>query len=62
VVLDGKGGEGYDGIQSLIFSPDGKRKAFAARTGKKWSVVVDGQAGFAYDQVVGPAFSPDAAA
>lgn len=59
VVLDGKVGTAYEGIENLIFSPDGKRFAFSARSGKKWSVIVDGHAGPEYDQIFGPAFSPD---
>jgi Tol biopolymer transport system component len=43
-----------------VFSPDSKRVAYAARNGKRWSVVVDGQVGAEFDRIPGlPVFSPD---
>jgi roadblock/LC7 domain-containing protein len=61
VVVDGKEGKQYDGIVgSPIFSPDGKRVAYAAVIGDKQFVVVDGKEGKQYDGIVGsPIFSPD---
>ena len=46
---------------NTVFSPDGKRVAYAARKGAKWLVVVDGQQGAEYDEIgVGTlVFSPD---
>jgi Tol biopolymer transport system component len=56
-------GKPYDGIGTgtLIFSPDGKRLAYAVQTGNKWHVVVDGKEGRPYDSVISGtlAFSPD---
>lgn len=50
MVVDGKAGTEYDDIPSPpIFSPDGKRVAYAAKNGEKWLVVVDGHAGEEYD-------------
>jgi len=45
VVVDGQGGDEYDGIAvgSLRFSSDGKRVAYVALKDDKFSVVVDGQ-------------------
>ena len=53
VVVDGKGGPGYDWIaeQSPILSPDAKRVAYVAQKGAKWLVVVDGKAGPEYDGI-----------
>jgi Tol biopolymer transport system component len=63
VVVDGKAGKEYDEISggfppiklapvrfsAVVFSPDGKRVAYAAKNGEKWLVVVDGHAGEEYD-------------
>jgi hypothetical protein len=50
------------GGNSLIFSSDSKRVAYAAQIGAKWSVVVDGkQEGGQYEGVGGLAFSPQQA-
>jgi hypothetical protein len=57
---DKKIGREYDEVNGLVLSPDGKRTAFRARTGKQWRVVVDGVEAPAYDYVRMVAFSPDA--
>jgi dipeptidyl aminopeptidase/acylaminoacyl peptidase len=64
VVKDGQAGAEYDAILqgSLIFGPDSKRLAYAAKKGPKWLVVVDGrEAGAEYDRILegSPIFSPD---
>ena len=59
VVVDGVADAHFDQVSNLIFSPDGSRVAYAARTDKKWVAVVDGNPGPPCDAVWGPAFSPD---
>ncbi|HYL11749.1 MAG TPA: hypothetical protein VEV41_01865 [Terriglobales bacterium] len=63
MVVDGKAGAKYDAIGegAPIFSPDGKRVAYAAQKGAKLFVVVDGKAGAEYDTIGGGTlvFSPD---
>jgi hypothetical protein len=49
----------YDEIDNLVYSQDGKLRAYAARKGKRWSIVVNGKDGPAFDRVVSPTFSPD---
>jgi len=51
----------YDGIWTLIFSPDGKRVACTAGVGDKLCVVVDGQEGTHYESIRNDTliFSPD---
>lgn len=62
-VVDGEAGAEYSEVLRPVFSPDSRRVAYAAKIGKKWSVVVDGQAGPAYDELrIAPyplPFSPD---
>jgi len=62
LVLDGKEGQYFDGVNpaSLVFSPDSKHVAFIAQQGIKQFIVVDGQQGPGYD-ILGsaPVFSPD---
>jgi len=41
-----------------VFSPDGKRLAYAAQLDGRWAVILD-DAGFAYDGVAWIVFSPD---
>ena len=59
VVIDGQEGKDYDDIQSLIFSPDGRRVVYQGRVGEKWIVVIDGQEGKDYDDIQSLIFSPD---
>jgi len=65
VVVDGKPGEIFDGValQSLQFSADGRRFAYAANDrslGDSWFYVLDGRRGQAFDALgVSSAFSPD---
>lgn len=42
-----------------VFSPDGKRVAFAAKKGEKWALHVDGKRGDEFDEVRDPAFTAD---
>jgi hypothetical protein len=53
VVVDGVEGKEYNKVpgQSLLFSPDSQRLAYAAQRGKKWRVVVDGVEGKEYDGI-----------
>jgi len=44
---------------NIKFSPDGQHLAYAARNGKKWTVVMDGQEGELFLAVDGLNFSPD---
>jgi protease II len=59
VVIDGQEGKAYDYVGSLTLSPNGKRIAYIAGTGRKRFVVVDGQEGKEYFDVISIAFSPD---
>lgn len=70
VVVDGAPGQRYDEIapDSLAWSPDGRRLAFAARRNDRWFVVVDGVEGPAFTGITalrpfgsstGLAFTPD---
>lgn len=60
VVVDGEEQKQYDSIgDTLIFSPDAKRLAYAAQEGNKWFVIVDGQECTKYDGVSSITFSPD---
>ncbi|MBM4044027.1 MAG: hypothetical protein FJ279_02850 [Planctomycetes bacterium] len=44
VVVDGQPGPAYRYIKEIVFSPDGKRVAYAAETGLgKWVLIVDGR-------------------
>jgi hypothetical protein len=60
-VVNGKEEKKYDGIgeNSIIFSPDSKRVAYAARVGKKWFVVVDRKEGKKYEVAGCLLFSSD---
>lgn len=55
----GKIGKEYDEAEWLGYSSDGSVSLFAARNGKRWSVVVNGKNGPAFDRVVSPKLSPD---
>jgi len=64
VILKSQPGNPCDEIfeSGLVFSPDGGRLAYGARTGKMWHVVVDGQEGEPLDflgSATGIRFSPD---
>ena len=48
----------YDRIYRLIFSRDGQRVAYQARTGKKRGVVIDGDEQQQFDRVGRVLFSP----
>ena len=41
VVRDGKSGQPYDQVSQIVFSPDGKRLAYAARRETVWFLVCD---------------------
>jgi len=51
VVRDGVRGPAWDGVASLVLSPDGTRLAYAARDGAAWRVVVDDTAGPPFDSL-----------
>ena len=65
VVVNGKPGEIFDGVdlQSLRFSPDGRRLSYGANdrtTRSSWFCVIDGQQRSPFDDVgISYAFSPD---
>ena len=65
VVINGKPGESFDGVdlESLRFSPDGRRVSYGANDlskGDHWFCVIDGQRGKRFDGLgVSYAFSPD---
>ncbi|MFO1422267.1 MAG: hypothetical protein U1F70_01220 [Candidatus Competibacteraceae bacterium] len=50
-------GRGSD-IVDVVFSPDGRQLAYAARQGEQWFIVRDGQPGPAFAHVGLPVFSP----
>jgi hypothetical protein len=43
-MVDGLPGPEFDVVSTLVFSPDGKRVAYGARSSPKQFMVVDGQA------------------
>jgi hypothetical protein len=47
------------GVESLRFSPDGRRLAYPARRHGRWVLIVDGLAGRAWDGIGEVRFSPD---
>ena len=57
--VDAKESDTYDMIGTVLFSPKGKRVAYAATVNGKWYVVVDGAKSVSFDGVAGLAFSPD---
>lgn len=59
VLINGKSGKTYSGIDHLTISPDGKRVAYAAKQDDKEFVVVDGVEGKKYDYIKNLTFSPD---
>ena len=58
-VVDGKAGKKYDDATTLVFSPNGKRAAYAACRGRNWLLVTDGEEGKEFDAVRSIVFSPD---
>ncbi len=50
---------GYEEGEGLVYSQDGAKYAFTARSGAGWFVVVNGADGPVFDKVVSPKFSPD---
>ncbi|TKD13232.1 hypothetical protein [Polyangium fumosum] len=63
VRVDGVDGAAYlgIGIESLVWSADGRRLAYPARREKGWSLVVDGRAGPTFDGVGEVVLSADGA-
>jgi hypothetical protein len=61
LAVDGKYWQSYDKIESVVFSPNGKRLACHVRQKRKEFIVVDGVEGKKYDFVGLPIFSPDSA-
>lgn len=60
VVVGDSEGKEYDGIQSLVFSPDSKVLVYGATKGTKQFVVIGNKEGKPFDEVVtDPIFSPD---
>ncbi|MRG94873.1 PD40 domain-containing protein [Polyangium spumosum] len=61
VRVDGVDGVEYlgIGIESIVWSADGRRLAYPARREKGWSLVVDGQAGPVFEGLGEVALSPD---
>jgi hypothetical protein len=61
VRLDGEQGEAFLGIapEALLFSPDGKRLAYAAQDAEGWHLVVNGASGPGHEGIGDVAFSPD---
>lgn len=63
MVVKGREGEGFDSVFGPVWSPDGTRVAFQARTrseGREENFVVEGERkSEAFDQVFDPAFTPD---
>jgi len=62
-MVDGAKGPPHDDVAGLVFSPDGKRVAYAALDDGKWRVLVDGEAQKPYDTLGDDSllFSPDGA-
>ncbi len=61
-VIDGVSGPRFDAVYTIVFSPDGKRVGYKARTREKaYVVVVDGVTSAEYDNAgsITPIFSPD---
>ncbi len=52
-------GKMYDEAANLVYSPDSRFYALAARKGQGWFIVVNGKEGPGFDRVVSPIFSPD---
>ncbi len=61
VVINGEDGKEYDDVGNLVFSPDGKRWAYAVRSGEKMYFLIDNKPTAEYDAVNGASFvwSPD---
>jgi len=61
VVVDGKEGPLYDGIdkRSPLFSPDSRKCVYMAKKGERFVVVVDGVESPEFESISAPVFSPD---
>ncbi|HAS53681.1 MAG TPA: hypothetical protein DCS42_05880 [Nitrospiraceae bacterium] len=59
VVLNGKTGNFYQSIGTMIISPDGRRVAYNAFDGDKWRIVIDEKEYPAEGEIGSPVFSPD---
>ncbi len=60
VAVNGVEGTHYDDVEQLVFSPDGKRRAYWAKRGKSWAVVLDERETATYQASGGTLhFSPD---
>jgi len=51
--------QAFDGIGTIVFSPDGRRLAITTMTEKTWSITVDGKSTGQYEGTGGMLFSPD---
>jgi hypothetical protein len=45
VVVDGEAGPLFEGVDSIVTAPDGKRLAYPVETNGKWYAAVDGKVG-----------------
>lgn len=57
-ILNGQDLKSYEGVSSLVLSPDGKHRAYIARRANDEVIVHDGKEGKAYDEVLHPMFAP----
>ncbi|MBI4709543.1 MAG: hypothetical protein HY759_00255 [Nitrospirae bacterium] len=58
-VINGKKVKQYNAVGSLVFSPDSKRTAYAAKSEGKWFVVIDGKESSRYDDIKAQNFNFD---
>ena len=59
VVINNRGGEAYDEIQGIQYSPDSKHLAFLAKQGVRTFVVIDNNNGVPYETVASLQYSSD---
>lgn len=57
VVINGEDGKEFDEVGNLVFSPDGKRWAYAVRSGEKMYFLIDNKPTAEYDMVVNVSFA-----